>query len=107
MDLSIDMGGCFESSRPTHLGSPTYEVDGILHACIPNLPSAVARTSTQALTNALLPYLAAVADSGIDAALRCHRELARGTYLYRGRCASEVLARTFDVDWCRLPELED
>ncbi|HXY41395.1 MAG TPA: alanine dehydrogenase [Vicinamibacteria bacterium] len=107
MDLAIDMGGCFETSRPTHLSSPTYEVDGILHACIPNLPSAVARASTQALTNALLPYLSAVADQGIDVALRCHRELARGTYLYRGRCASEMLARTFGVDWWRLPALED
>ena len=75
--------------------------------CIPNLPSGAARTSTQALTNALLPYLVAVADDGIDAALRCHPELARGTYLYRGRCASEVLARTFGVEWWRLPAIEE
>jgi alanine dehydrogenase len=107
MDLAIDMGGCFETSRPTSLTSPTYEVDGILHVCIPNLPSGAARTATQALTNALLPYLVTVADQGIDAALRCHAELARGTYLYRGRCASEVLARTFNVDWWRLPALEE
>ncbi len=106
MDLSIDMGGCFETSRPTSLGSPTYEVDGILHVCIPNLPSAAARTATQALTNALLPYLVSVADHGIDAALRRHGELSRGTYLYRGRCASEVLARSFGVEWWRLPETE-
>jgi len=107
MDLSIDMGGCFETSRPTSLTSPTYEVDGVLHVCIPNLPSGAARTATQALTNALLPYLVTVADQGIDAALRCHSELARGTYLYRGRCASEMLARTFGVDWWRLPVLEE
>ncbi len=107
MDLAIDMGGCFETSRPTSLTSPTYEVDGILHVCIPNLPSGAARTATQALTNALLPYLISVAEHGIDAALRRHAELARGTYLYRGRCASEVLARTFGVDWWRLPAQED
>jgi alanine dehydrogenase len=107
MDLSIDMGGCFETSRPTSLSSPTYEVDGILHVCIPNLPSGAARTATQALTNALLPYLVSVADHGIDAALRQHDELARGTYLYRGRCASEVLARTFNVEWWRQPALEE
>jgi len=107
MDLAIDMGGCFETSRPTSLTSPTYEVDGILHVCIPNLPSGAARTATQALTNALLPYLITVADQGLDAALHCHPDLARGTYLYRGRCASEVLARTFDVDWWRLPALEE
>jgi alanine dehydrogenase len=105
MDMSIDMGGCFETSRPTALATPTYEVDGILHVCIPNLPSAAARTSTQALTNALLPYIQTVADQGLDAALRCHSALARGTYLYRGRCASEELARTFAVDWWRLPAL--
>jgi alanine dehydrogenase len=103
MDLAIDMGGCFETSRPTHLNSPSYEVDGILHVCIPNLPSAAARASTQALTNVLLPYLVTIADCGIDVALRRHPELARGTYLYRGRCASEVLARTFGVDWSPVP----
>jgi len=107
MDLSIDMGGCFETSRPTSLGSPSYEVDGILHVCIPNLPSGAARSATQALTNALLPYLVTVADQGLDAALRCHAELARGTYLYRGRCSNEALARTFSVDFCRAGSLED
>ena len=67
--------------------------------CIPNLPSGAARTATLALTSATLPYLQAVADGGIDAALREYPELARGTYLYRGRCASESLARIFEVDW--------
>jgi alanine dehydrogenase len=103
VDLSIDMGGCFETSRPTTFTSPTYDVDGIIHMCIPNLPSGAARTATQALTNATLPYLQAVADHGLDAALRAHPELARGTYVYRGRCASEALARSFGVEWQRLP----
>jgi alanine dehydrogenase len=107
LDLSIDMGGCFETSRPTSLNSPPYEVDGIRHVCIPNLPSGAARAATQALTNATLPYLTTIADHGIEAALRCHPELARGVYLYEGRCASELVARTFNVDWCRLPALEE
>ncbi|HEX9185788.1 MAG TPA: alanine dehydrogenase [Vicinamibacteria bacterium] len=107
VDLSIDMGGCFETSRPTTFTSPTYEVDGIIHMCIPNLPSGAARTATQALTNAILPYLQAVADEGLDAALRDHPDLARGTYVYRGRCASEALARSFGVDWWRLPGAEE
>jgi alanine dehydrogenase len=106
MDLAIDMGGCFETSRPTSFASPSYEVDGILHVCIPNLPSGAARASAQALTNAVLPYIVAVADDGIEAAMRCHPELARGTYLYRGHCTSEVLARTFGVEWRRVPEIE-
>ena len=106
LDLSIDMGGCFETSRPTSLASPTYEVDGILHCCIPNLPSVAARSATQAFTNATLPYLQAVAELGIEPALRAHPDLARGTYLHRGRCASELLARTFGVEWCRLSASE-
>ncbi len=106
MDMAIDMGGCFETSRPTSLASPSYEVDGILHVCIPNLPSGAARASAQALTNAMLPYVTAVADDGIAAALRRHPELVRGTYLYHGQCTSEVLARAFGVDWRPVAEIE-
>jgi len=107
VDLAIDMGGCFETSRPTSFQSPTYEVDGIIHMCIPNLPSGAARSATLALTNATLPYLQAIADRGIEEALRDLPDLARGTYLYRGRCAKEELARTFGVEWWRLPGLEE
>lgn len=99
VDLAIDMGGCFETSRPTSFESPTYEVGGILHMCIPNLPSGAARTATQALANATLPYLQAVADLGLDRALEADADLARGTYLYRGRCASAALARSFEMEW--------
>jgi alanine dehydrogenase len=99
MDLAIDMGGCFESSRPTSFPSPVYEVDGILHFCVPNLPSAAARSATLALTNAVLPYLWAVADAGIEPALAAHAELRRGTYLHAGRCVHESLARAFGLDW--------
>jgi len=106
VDLAIDMGGCFETSRPTSFASPTYEVDGIIHMCIPNLPSGAARSATLALTNTTLPYLLAIADHGIDEALRLHPDLARGTYLYMGRCANEELAQTFGVEWWRLPALE-
>jgi len=85
MDLAIDMGGCCETSRPTAFPDTLYEVDGILHFCVPNLPSAAARSATLALTNAVLPYLEAVADCGFEPALRDLPELARGTYLYHGR----------------------
>ncbi len=97
VDLAIDMGGCFETSRPTALPNATYEVDGIVHFCVPNLPSAAARSSTLALTNALLPYLLEVAGSGLDRSLEAHPELRRGTYLSRGRCVRESLARAFDL----------
>jgi alanine dehydrogenase len=107
MDLAIDMGGCFETSRPTTLASPTYEVDGILHMCVPNLPSVAARTATKAFTNATLPYLQTIAEQGIEDALRAHPDLARGVLLYRGRCASKALARSFGVEWTPAPGREE
>jgi alanine dehydrogenase len=93
MDLSIDMGGCFETSRPTAFPTPTYSVDGVLHFCVPNLPSVAARTSTLALTNAVLPYLQAIAQRGLGPALAGLPELLRGAYLHDGRCLRESLAR--------------
>jgi alanine dehydrogenase len=97
MDLSIDMGGCFETSRPTDFPHPTYEVDGVLHFCVPNLPSLAARSATLALTNALLPYLEAVAARGIERALEEDPELRRGTYLHRGRVLRPSLAHAFGL----------
>jgi alanine dehydrogenase len=97
MDLSIDMGGCCETSRPTSFPTPTYEVDGIIHFCVPNLPSVAARSATVSLTNALLPTLLEIVAKGFDAAFREDRGLCRGTYLYRGACCKESLARIFDV----------
>ena len=67
VDVSIDQGGCFETSRPTTHSDPTYEVDGIIHYCVTNMPGAVPVTSTFALTNATLPYVLALADRGLDA----------------------------------------
>jgi alanine dehydrogenase len=103
MDLSIDMGGCFETSRPTAFPDATYEVDGILHFCVPNLPSAAARSSTQALTSALLPYLLDLGAQGFEHALEDCPDLRRGTYLFRGRCAKQSLAEAFGLRWEPLP----
>jgi alanine dehydrogenase len=103
MDLSIDMGGCFETSRPTSFPSPIYEVDGILHFCVPNLPSVAARSATLAYANALLPYLTLMVEKGIDGALAASSDLRRGVYLYRGRCSREPLARLFGVPHEPLP----
>jgi alanine dehydrogenase len=64
VDVSIDQGGCFETSRPTTHSDPVYEVDGITHYCVTNMPGAVPITSTYALTNATLPYVLAIADHG-------------------------------------------
>jgi alanine dehydrogenase len=107
MDLAIDMGGCCETSRPTHFPHPTYEADGILHFCVPNVPSCAARSATQALTNALLPYLTELAGHGIQAALARVPDLRCGSYLYRGRCVQESLARAFDVPYEPLDPTRD
>ena len=77
VDVAIDQGGCFETSRPTTHRDPTYEVDGIIHYCVANMPGAVPITSTQALTNATPPY-ALLADNGIQAAVQQDRASGRG-----------------------------
>ena len=97
MDLSIDQGGCCETSRPTDLSNPTYEVDGIIHFCVPNLPSTASRASTRALTNSILPFVLEIADKGFDRAVRDCSALRRGTYVYRGGCVRESLAAAFGV----------
>jgi alanine dehydrogenase len=107
MDLSIDMGGCFETSRPTSFPNPVYEVDGILHFCVPNLPSVAARSATVAYTNALMPYLVQVVEKGVDGALAACPDLRRGVYLYRGGCSREPLARVFGVPYRPLPFAEE
>jgi alanine dehydrogenase len=98
LDLSIDMGGCFETSRPTQFPYPTYEVDGVLHFCVPNLPATAARSATLALTNAALPYLEAVAEQGFEAALDALPELRRGVYVRAGRVERPSLARAFGLE---------
>jgi alanine dehydrogenase len=97
MDLSIDQGGCCETSRPTDFSTPTYEVDGIIHFCVPNLPSTASRASTRALTNAILPYVEEIADKGFDRAVRENPGLRRGTYTYGGSCLRKQLADDFEV----------
>ncbi len=97
MDLSIDQGGCCETSRPTDFSNPTYEVDGIIHFCVPNLPSAASRASTRSLTNSMLPYVEEIADKGFDRAVRENPAIRRGTYTYDGHCIREGVAKIFNV----------
>jgi alanine dehydrogenase len=85
VDVSIDQGGCFETSKPTTHSDPTYEVDGILHYCVANMPGAVPITSTRALTNATLPYILHVADAGVARAARENPGLAKGVNVVDGK----------------------
>ena len=79
VDVAIDQGGCFETSHPTTHADPVFEVDGILHYCVANMPGAVPVTSTRALTNATLPYVRRLAEQGVDAALAEDPGFARGS----------------------------
>ncbi len=91
VDVAIDQGGCFETSRPTTHVEPTYEVDGIIHYCVANMPGAVPLTSSQALNNATLPFGLALANKGIAAALE-NPHLRSGLNVYRGRLTYKAVA---------------
>ncbi|HEV3311526.1 MAG TPA: alanine dehydrogenase [Chloroflexota bacterium] len=93
VDISIDQGGCFETSKPTTHADPTFVVDGIIHYCVANMPGAVPRTSTFALTNATLPYVRALADFGWQAALKRDAGLAGGLNVHAGEITHDVVAR--------------
>ncbi|MFH1841564.1 MAG: alanine dehydrogenase [bacterium] len=91
-DISIDQGGCFETSRPTRLSDPTYVVHGITHYCVPNLPSLVARSATYALGNITLPYVAALAGNDPASVFRNDITLQRGINIYRGKVVNPHVA---------------
>jgi alanine dehydrogenase len=93
VDVSIDQGGCFETSRPTTHSHPTYEVDGITHYCVTNMPGAVPITSTYALTNATLPYALKLADRGVEEALEEDRALRAGLNVKAGRITHPAVAQ--------------
>lgn len=92
VDVAVDQGGCIETSRPTTHDDPVYEVDGIIHYCVANMPGAYPRTSTIALTNATLPYVKLLANKGIDRAISEEAEIRTALNTYRGEIANEVLA---------------
>ena len=99
VDISIDQGGCFETSRPTTHAAPTYVVDGVLHSCVTNMPGAVPRTSTFALTNATLPYVRALADLGWEKALARDPGFARGLNVHAGQLTHEAVARDLKLEF--------
>jgi alanine dehydrogenase len=92
VDVAIDQGGCIETARPTTHSDPVYLVDGITHYCVANMPGGVPITSTQALTNATLPYIQAIADQGLSDAVMSHPPLARGVNTLRGRITCRAVA---------------
>lgn len=99
VDIAIDQGGCFETSKATTHDDPTYVIDGIVHYCVANMPGAVARTSTQALTNATLPFTAALARHGAIGALNADPHLARGLNVAEGEITYEPVAHDLGVPY--------
>lgn len=99
VDIAIDQGGCFETSRPTTHADPTYVVDGVVHYCVTNMPGAVPRTSTFALTNATLPYIKALANFGMQPALARDAHLAHGLNVHAGAITHEAVARDLGLPY--------
>ena len=97
VDVSIDQGGCFETSRPTTHSDPTYEVDGITHYCVTNMPGAVPITSTYALTNATMPYVLSLADRGLRGAIEAHPGLKLGVNVAGGHITYQPVADAIGV----------
>ena len=99
VDVAIDQGGCFETSRPTTHSEPTYEVDGIVHYAVANIPGAVPNTSTIALTNATLKYAVALADKGWQQACRDDEALYKGLNVVEGKVTYKAVAEVFDLPY--------
>jgi alanine dehydrogenase len=104
VDVAIDQGGCMETSKPTTHDDCIYEVDGIVHYCVANMPGAVSMTATRALTNATLPYAIEIADNGIENAAKNSPEIAKGVNIYNGKVTHKGVADAFDMPY---HELED
>jgi len=105
LDISIDQGGCIETSRPTTLEDPVFLRHGVIHYCVPNIPASVARTATNGLTNALLPYVLEIADHGLETALHRNRGLRQGVCTYDGSCTNFSIARLFGLEVRKISDL--
>lgn len=99
VDVAIDQGGCFETSRATTHQDPCYIVDGVVHYCVANMPGGVARTSTLALTNATLPYVLDLANKGLEQALEDDRYLRDGLNVHAGQITHPAVAKALDYDY--------
>ncbi len=101
VDVSVDQGGCIETTRPTSHSQPAYVLDGVIHYAVTNIPGAVPQTSTQALANATLPYVLKLAEGGLDA-LKEDRALARGVNTFQGQVVYKAVAEAFRMDFAPL-----
>ena len=105
VDVAVDQGGCVETMRVTTHDEPTFEVDGVVHYGVANMPGAVARTSTFALANATLPYMIQLANNGLEGACEKRPELINGVNTYQGKCTYEAVAEAHNIDYVPLKSL--
>lgn len=105
VDVAIDQGGCFETSKPTAHQDPTYVVDGIIHYCVANMPGGVARTSTMALNNATMPFAVALANKGAKQAMLDDPHLLNGLNVFQGRATYQAVAEALGYDYCPAVEV--
>jgi len=102
VDVSIDQGGCIETSRITTISDPVFQLHDVIHYCVPNMPALVARTASYGLNNASIDYIHNIADSGLSNALLKNEALARGVFTYNGFCANESIANIFNLEFKKL-----
>ena len=105
VDVAVDQGGCIETTHPTTHSNPTYYVEGVLHYCVANMPGAVPRTSTFALTNATLPYAVKLANKGFFDAIRGDENLKAGVNTYAGHCTYEAVAQAQGIPYTSIDAL--
>lgn len=105
VDVAIDQGGCFETSKATTHNDPTYIIDGVVHYCVANMPGAVAKTSTFALTNATLPYAVEIANKGWKKAMEDNQEIRLGANVVHGKVTYKGVADAFDLDYTPIDSL--
>jgi len=107
IDVSIDQGGCVETSKPTTHDDPVYAVDGIIHYAVANMPGAYPRTSTLALTNATLPYVKIITDSGIEKIIRESPAIKSSLNTYRGDVMNKSLADAIGIAYMNIEEMKN
>ena len=105
IDVAVDQGGCIETTRPTTHSDPTFVVDGVVHYCVANMPGAVPRTSTFALTNVTLPYALDIADNGLKDAVLSNPGLKAGVNTYKGKVTCEPVAKSQNREFTPVEEL--
>ena len=105
VDVAIDQGGCFETSKATTHGEPIYTVEGVVHYCVANMPGAVPKTSTLALTNATLPYAVEIANKGWQKAMQENTEIKLGANVVKGKITYQGVADAFGLEYSSIDTL--